>query len=492
MRQTLPSNRALWRSITDDVPDYIPVEFERYAAPAVVQPDGLVERITQESTQIVLGNSSVYSQFIPNIPSTSYSSYTLDLRMNELDHARQLLEQMTEANSVFSSTTQYYTNDVERLRVTADGETMIFAEQSVEEESTIDDSELIEPEPITKRKIVRRKKERPMFWKEETVGEITTLPALIGTTCANLNNIDSIDSRTVSNPSSAFVKMIPLKVLTNSFDISYRNWSGYSASSRIRSYQRNMNSIDEAEKALSICDLNIGLSQTVNNEIMSGRLNTLDTVYFKPMIERQSRYFIQDRNLVNVSYSDQGANSFDHTPRAFKSGQPMSINARTFNASLSQLTCFLETERWSRVFIPQVVAIVLPENYVYQKQHVLVHGTIDLSKVIVLVNKELDDTDFHNKNFRAYYRKHLLPILNQMKVEVWKVPVSFIQENCFHGGITLEATSFMDKKKETERIYDYFRNQYSHIDLDPYPEDEHNDEDNEDYDEDNEDEEDDY
>jgi hypothetical protein len=136
------------------------------------------------------------------------------------------------------------------------------------------------------------------------------------------------------------------------------------------------------------------------------------------------------------------------------------------------------------------MAVILPENYVYQKQHVLVHGTIDLSKVIVLVNRELDDTDFHNKNFRAYYRKHLLPILNEMKVEVWKVPVSFMEENCFHGNITLEATSFMDKKKEIETIYDDFRSKYNWINLDSS--DDEDDGDDDDYDEDYDTEEDDY
>jgi len=275
--------------------------------------------------------------------------------------------------------------------------------------------------------------------------------------------------------------------LTNSFDISYRQWASYSSSYRARHYERHMNSTSDAIRAVAITDLNTGLSQLVNGKIMNGSLNTLDHPTFDQILKRESNYFIKDRNLVDVSFSDNYASSFDQTRRSFIDGQPIRISARTFGASIGQLTCFLETERHSRVYTPQVMAIILPENYVYQKQHVLVHGTIDLSKVIVLVNRELDSTDFHNKNFRAYYRKHRLPMLNELKVDVWKVPVSFIEENCFHGGITLEAVSFMDKKKEIETIYDSFRNQYSYIDLDPEPEnDDDNDElvDNDGYDDD--------
>ena len=492
MRQILPNYTNGWRTVTESVPDYIPVEFERYAAPAVeVQPDGLIERIVNDSNTytydpstftLTTSNSSTSTVFSGalNIGSTLSSSST---SIGNTVSYETLVGELVDA-------TQYYTNEVERLRVTADGETMMFAEQSVEEEPTIDDSELVEPEPITKRRVVRRKKERPMFWKEEAVGETTTLPALIGTSCSNLLNIDSTDSRNTYNPSSPFVKMIPMKILTNSFHNSHRHWNNYTSSSRSRSYQRTMNTTEDVRGAVNIAELNIGLSQLVNGEIINGRLNSVTHGSFETILKRQSKYFIEDINLVDVSHVDGGASSFDYTPRAFRNGEAIRINARTFNASLGQLTCFLETERWSRVFIPQVMAVILPENYVYQKQHVLVHGTIDLSKVIVLVNRELDDTDFHNKNFRAYYRKHLLPILNEMKVEVWKVPVSFMEENCFHGNITLEATSFMDKKKEIETIYDDFRSKYNWINLDSS--DDEDDGDDDDYDEDYDTEEDDY
>lgn len=450
MRRIQPSGRADWRTITEEVPDYIPVEFER--GPAEVT---------------VTGGSFDVSNFTPHLT----SSYTVfDGSIN------------------IGSTLTYTTDTVQEITMPLEGDDgpMIYAQEEL-----VDDSELVEPEPVVKRKITRKKKEMPMFWKEQSVGERTTLPAIIGQFCSNLTTSEQIDPRDTVNPSSAFVKMIPLKVLTNSFDVNSRVWTGYSADGRFRQYQRNMHSTVDPYNAAKIAELNIGISQLVNSEIINGRLTVLNTSNFEAMLKRQSNYFIKDRNLVDITYVDNSASSFDFTPRAFRDGQSMRINARTFNVSLGQLTCFLESERWSRVYTPQVMAVILPENYVYQKQYVLVHGKIDLSKVIVLVNRELDNTDFHSKNFRAYYRKHLLPILNELKVDVWKVPLSFIQENCLHGGIALEATSFMDKKKETEDIYHKFRSHYFHIDLDPQSEDDDSDSDD-DYDEDYEEEDDNY
>lgn len=484
MRRILPSGPLEWRAITEDVPDYIPVEFERYAAPAA-EPDGIIERVMQEGTIISAsaGEYSTGSSFhFSNFMVSSLSGIGTHTTLNGSINIGSTLP--------YTTTTINTTMDVgaqERMRITDDGETMIYAEEEL-----VDDSELAEPEPVVKRKITRRKKEMPMFWKEPSVGERTTIPAVIGTTCGNLSSSEQINSSYNANPSSPFVKMIPLKVLTNSFEVNSRAWTNYSADGRFRQYQRYMHSTEDPYKAAAIAELNIGLSQLVNSQIINGRLTVLNTNVFDAILKGQSNYFIKDRNLVDVSFVDNSASSFDFTPRAFRDGQSMRINARTFSVSLGQLTCFLESERWSRVYTPQVMAVILPENYVYQKQYVLVHGKIDLSKVTVLVNRELDSTDFHSKNFRAYYRKHLLPILNELKVDVWKVPASFMIENCFHGGITLEATSFMEKKKETEEIYHNFRSHYFHIDLDPQPEHDGSDEDDDDYDEDYEEEDENY
>lgn len=350
----------------------------------------------------------------------------------------------------------------------------------------VEEIELSTPEaPVVKRRRVVKKKNKPLFWKEETVGERTTIPALLGQFAANLQQ-DHVYERSSSkiDASSPFVKLIPLKLLTNCFDINSRNWTMYSPNTRARVYERNLDDYVEVRKACEITDQNTGISQMVNAMIHSGNMSNFHTTGFSRQLNEHLNYFIKDRNAVNLSQVTDSGSSFDFTERAFLTGEAMKLDGRTFSVSLGSLTCFLETERYSRVYTPQVMAIILPENYVYQKQHVLLHGTIDLSKVVVLVNRELDDADFHHKNFRAYYRKHILPILNTLKVDIWKVPVSFMEENCFHGDITLEKTSFMEKKKEIEDIYENFRNTYSFINLDPEEDSDDDDYDEEEYDDD--------
>ena len=458
MRQLMPNTG--WRTIDNNVPEYIAVtrtiEVARQAneaAEAVRQIMNDLEVPTRDVAELISNGMAIIS----NDP-----TYTvLDGRINI-------------GPTLTTSSTTVVEMSMEEIHISQE------ALQEATEEA-IDDSQLEQPEPITKRKIVRRKKERPMFWKEEAAGERTTLPALIGETCSCLSREGSlVGTPSVSSP---FVKMIPLKILNNSFNTNHRSWTAYS-SGRRRHYDRHLET-SSLDAAMTISEQNTGISQVVNAIIMNGRTSNLARDHFRAMLATDVNLFIKDINLVNVNHNDYSASSFDYSDRAFINGEAMRINARTFSASLGQLTCFLEESRWSRVYTPQIMGVILPENYVYQKQHVLVHGTIDLSKVVVLVNRELDDTDFHNKNFRAYYRKHLLPLLNSLKVDIWKVPMSFMEEQCFHGGVTLEKTSFMEKKQELEETYQEFRNQYHHIDLDPDTDD--HDEDDEDYDDDDDD-----
>lgn len=494
MRQVMPNTG--WRVVDNNVPDYIPVQFQMEAAEAVRQIMDDMEVPTRDIAELV---SNAADDFFADLPAGPVfldgntfitSSNTTANTVYHVEHSIGGFDTMT-TTSTNTTRMEMSMDDVHEARrrleelhseMHSEGETGNIMEEA------IDDSDLEEPEPITKRKIVRRKKERPMFWKEETVGERTTLPVLIGEHCSNLQR----EGNSYESPSasSVFVKMIPLKLLNNSFEVNHRGWSMYSSNGRRNNYQRHIESAS-LDAAMAIAEQGTGVSQLVNSLIINGRVSTLARESFKMHTADSLNAFIRDVNLVNVAHNDNSAGSFDYTQRAFIGGESFRINARTFSVSLGQLTCFLETSRWSRVFTPQVMGIILPENYVYQKQHVLVHGTIDLSKVVVLVNRELDDTSFHNKNFRAYYRKHILPLLNSLKVDVWKVPVSFMEENCFHGGITLEKTSFMEKKQELENIYETFRDQYSHIDLDPHP-DHNGDSDDDDFDEDYDDDDDDY
>lgn len=479
MRQVMPNTG--WRVVDNNVPDYIPVQFQMEAAEAVRQIMDDMEVPTRDVAELISQGMVRIDNLSTEIPSDPVF----------LDGNTFITSSNTTANTVyhvghsiggFDIMTTTSTNTT-RMEMSMDD--IREAQRRIEElhrehtEEVADESEL-EEEPVVRKRTPRRKKERPPFWKEETSGQTTTLPTLIGQLSSNFTNLTG-DIRGTLHASSPYVKLIPLKVLNNHVDADHRRWIRYSGYSREANYQRNMINRTEVLNAMNIANLNTGLSQIVNNMIFNNRINQVSNITFERTLRDATKFFITDNNLVNVNYTSDSASGFNYTNRAFREGEAMRIHARTFAVSLGQLTCFLETESYSRVYTPQVLAVVLPENYVYQKWHILTYGTIDLSKVIVLVNRELDDTDFHHKNFRAYYRKYLLPVLNDLKVDVWKVPVSFMEEYCFHQGITLEKKSFMERRQETETVFDSFRNQFMHYNLDPH-EDDDDDDDEDDYD----------
>lgn len=110
-----------------------------------------------------------------------------------------------------------------------------------------------------------------------------------------------------------------------------------------------------------------------------------------------------------------------------------------------------------------VIAVVLPENVVYQKLYMLKNNTIDLNKVIVLVDRELDSTSFHNRRIREIYRKELLPLLMTTSCDVWRVPQTYIQESCFYGEFRLLSKTLMDRKRERLDIIQEFKNSQASI-----------------------------
>lgn len=473
MRQIMPSNSAIWRTIDNNVPEYIAVTHTIEVARQAGE--------TTEAVRQIMNDLEIPTRDVAELVSNGMAIISNDPTYTVLDGRINIGPTLTTSSTTMMEMSM---DEIDRARVAME---QLHTDGHIAQEETVDDSELAE-EPVVRRRAPRRKKERPPFWKEETSGQTTTLPALIGQLSENLNNIQP-NIRGTIHASSPYVKLIPIKVLSNHVDADHRRWTRYSQYSREANYNRNLGNGIETRRAMDISNLNIGLSQIVNNMIFNNRISDVSGRSFETVLKDATKFFIRDNNLININYTSDSASGFHYTRRAFHDGEAMRIHARTFAVSLGQLTCFLETEAYSRVYTPQVLAVILPENYVYQKWHILTHGTIDLSKVIVLVNRELDDTDFHHKNFRAYYRKYLLPVLNELKVEVWKVPVSFMEEYCFHNGITFEKTAFMERRQETETIFTSFRNQFTHYDLDPQPED---DGDDDDYDEDYDDDDDDY
>lgn len=73
-------------------------------------------------------------------------------------------------------------------------------------------------------------------------------------------------------------------------------------------------------------------------------------------------------------------------------------------------------------------AVILPENFYYQRLHLWARGTIDMSKVIILVDSSLEDPLLELKGLRKFYTGRLDPILKECGADVWIVPPGFIGE----------------------------------------------------------------
>lgn len=133
------------------------------------------------------------------------------------------------------------------------------------------------------------------------------------------------------------------------------------------------------------------------------------------------------------------------------------LSFRSYSGEIAPLTVVLDEEHNKR---PVVMGAILPENYLYQKYHILKHGTIDLEKCVVLVDRELDSVDFPLKNFRDFYRKEIEPWLKTLAAPVWKVSQDFIKEQCFVNRYQIKTKNIIQRKKEigelVEGFYTYF------------------------------------
>ena len=101
---------------------------------------------------------------------------------------------------------------------------------------------------------------------------------------------------------------------------------------------------------------------------------------------------------------------------------------------------------------PYVLPVITPENFVAMRAHFYATGKIDMSKVVILVDKDLDTPSFPNKNFRNLYRKHILPIISKEDLNVMKVSQGFIREYCFLQPFKLQNKNIVKRKKEIEEL----------------------------------------
>ena len=134
---------------------------------------------------------------------------------------------------------------------------------------------------------------------------------------------------------------------------------------------------------------------------------------------------------------------------------------RTHKGYIGQLSLFSIIDipdSFDVTYNPHVIAVIRPENLVHVKYNYLIHGKIDLKYVTILIDKDLDSPEFYSPNFRAFYRKNILPQIESLKVKVIKCPLDFIRKSCFLQPFELKSKNIIKRKQEINELVDRFLN----------------------------------
>lgn len=106
--------------------------------------------------------------------------------------------------------------------------------------------------------------------------------------------------------------------------------------------------------------------------------------------------------------------------------------------------------------IPTYISVVLPENYLYQKYHILATGKVDASKVIILVNDDVDHVSFSGSQSVRKYHKSMLDKLISKGYQTWNVPQQFILDNCFVKKHKVTGKSSREINKKLDELISEF------------------------------------
>lgn len=172
-----------------------------------------------------------------------------------------------------------------------------------------------------------------------------------------------------------------------------------------------------------------------------------------PLFENE--LFFDEQKTVNADYS----HSLWHTnvQRYFKGEEETTgrISMRSWRGMIDILSFYVKEEN----YIPHIIGVCLPENYLYHRIRAMLGLPLDLSKVEILMNRELDTPRFVRKPVRKYYRDNIKETLLSLNCNIWEVPHSFIMENVFIQRYKLQGKRISEKKREIEALAKLFLSQ---------------------------------
>ncbi|MEI6186916.1 MAG: hypothetical protein WCP46_00240 [Alphaproteobacteria bacterium] len=315
--------------------------------------------------------------------------------------------------------------------------------QEIPAETTDNPSITISTTAPVKRKRTVKPKIIPPFWEGKDNG--AEAPASIFKLGTNSRGLSSA-SRYFMCPFSEFIPLVYLSVAPQLFNKRYH----YINEKYIDSRQgRSLTGEHVDMFKATLKDKENPLSYFIYNLITDGSGH--DSI--KGSVDTYVNAYLGQENPLLLENSGWIHRYDNITENVFKEGLT-TINMRTFSASMGSYSLFRNT---SAEILPVVLPIVLPENYMYQKLHILLHGTIDMTKVIFLVDKDLQGTSYPHKAFRTMYKKYVEPHLLATKAQIYYVPFEFMKDYCYIGGNELKEKSIIGRKKEISQIISQFK-----------------------------------
>lgn len=107
-----------------------------------------------------------------------------------------------------------------------------------------------------------------------------------------------------------------------------------------------------------------------------------------------------------------------------------------------------------------VFPVILPENLEYHRLRWINCLPVDLSKVILLVDRDIESPQYPVKGARTFFNREILPYILKTSCTVFSVPQDFIWEYCFYKEYKFKEKGIIKQMKELEDIKQGFINQY--------------------------------
>lgn len=292
------------------------------------------------------------------------------------------------------------------------------------------------------------KKKQYQFKRVETTGENSVLSPdgflILGSESANIYGRNKL----ISCP---YTEFIPLSYLLMGEYNGARHKFADVVRRALRIQEKNPNKLAKFGRKWQDRRVSTFMSSSITDDKKHWKTLTNDRLNrYLEFDEPRNLSYVLDYNLTNLHYKWMAMPDMQRM-------RTVALNQRSYRAVHTPYSLFQGIYEGGRQsYIPHMLAVVLPENYMYVKYHILKHNTIPLDKVIVLVNKELDSCYFKPPAFRKLYMEYMEEVVLKSACQVWKVPHSFIMDKCFIHDYKLKEENIFKRKGEIEELVGEF------------------------------------